>query len=247
MTQTVDRAMEILRFLSEKPRSLGEVASCLEVHKSTALRALQSLETAGFVRRPTKGTFDIGFGLISIGHRALQKMDAPTIAHPYLERLAFRCAQTVHFAQLSETSVIYIDKVEGHGPIAGGSKIGIPAPLHTAAVSKVILAYQPEPAILKILDTAIFQSYTANTIVTPSLLREQLEVTRKRGWAEDDGEYEDFLNCIALPIFDATGSVTHGMSVTALKAIADLDSLRKQLPLFKQTATDISRAMGWTG
>ena len=35
--------------LSESPASLGEVAGRLGVHKSTALRLLQTLETGGFV------------------------------------------------------------------------------------------------------------------------------------------------------------------------------------------------------
>ncbi|MEU7745545.1 IclR family transcriptional regulator C-terminal domain-containing protein [Nonomuraea sp. NPDC049158] len=30
-----------------------------------------------------------------------------------------------------------------------------------------------------------------------------LTLTRERGWAEDDGEREDHINCVALPVFDA--------------------------------------------
>ena len=247
MSQTVKKALDILKFLSDQSRSLGEVAQHLDAHKSTALRLLQTLEESGFVRRPTDRTFAIGFGLIGLAQRGLDLVEARTIAHPSLQALADRCGHTIHLAQLAATSVVYIDKVEGRGPVAMGSRIGNTATLHTAAVAKIILAYQPETSLDRILDTATFKQYTNTTVATRRVLREQLRVAHERGWAEDNGEYEDYINCIAFPLFDATGGVTYGMSVTALKAIADLDALRDQIPFFRQTAQEISAKLGWTG
>jgi DNA-binding IclR family transcriptional regulator len=47
MSQTVGRAIDIIEFVAEKPRTLGAIALHEEVHKSTALRLLQTLEARG--------------------------------------------------------------------------------------------------------------------------------------------------------------------------------------------------------
>ena len=51
MSQTVDRALTILPLLAEGPASLEQVATRLDVHKSTALRLLRTLHDHGLVYR----------------------------------------------------------------------------------------------------------------------------------------------------------------------------------------------------
>ncbi|WP_327436866.1 IclR family transcriptional regulator domain-containing protein [Amycolatopsis alkalitolerans] len=60
-------------------------------------------------------------------------------------------------------------------------------------------------------------------------MERQLGQIRERGWAEDDGEHEDYLNGVALPVFDARGRVTHGISVTALRAVVPRAELREHI------------------
>ncbi|MEB4614566.1 IclR family transcriptional regulator [Leucobacter sp. M11] len=247
MSQTVERAIEILRFVADKPRSLGEVSEMLGVHKSTALRLLQTLEGQGFARRLPDGSHAIGFAIIPLAQHALDQIDIRTLAHPHLQKLNERMRHTIHLAQLIGDDVIYVDKVEGTGTVAMGSRIGLPAEPHTAGVAKVILAYLSETKRDRVLRRSTFTKYTPTTILSPAALQRELERTRKRGWAEDDGEKEDYINCVALPIFDASGRVSVGMSVTALRAAAPLEALREKLPEFRRVAFAISRELGWKG
>ena len=50
MSQTVARAIEILEFVSRRPRTASEVGEHLGVHRSTALRLLQTLTEGGLAR-----------------------------------------------------------------------------------------------------------------------------------------------------------------------------------------------------
>jgi DNA-binding IclR family transcriptional regulator len=247
MVQTVTNAISILNFISDQPRSLGEIAEHLDVHKSTALRMLQTLEEGRFVRRPSERTFGIGFGLVAIGQKALEQIEVRSVAHPLLQRLRDRCGHTIHLAQLVDTSIIYVDKVDGQGPAAFGSRIGSSVLLHTAAVAKIILAYQSNQDAARLIGNATFEQFTPTTLATPAALKAQLDVARKRGWAEDQGEHEDYLNCVGLPVRDATGAVNYGMSITAFKSLTNLETLREQIPIFRETADELSRALGWSG
>ena len=247
MSTTVSRAIEVLRFVGERPRTLTEVAGLIEAHKSTALRLLQTLVAEGFVRQDATGRYEIGFGLISLAHRSLEQIDVRALARPHLEALVDQYGHTVHLAQLLDDGIRYVDKIEGRGPVAMGSRIGHVVELHTAGVAKAIMAFLDDPARRRLERGITFERFTDTTIVTPERLAEDLAVTRTRGWAEDDGEKEDFINCIAVPIFDGRGRVCAGLSMTALRAVASLDDLRRLAPMLRQVAATISRELGWTG
>jgi len=247
MAQTVSRAIELIRFIGAKPRTLTETAEHLEVHKSTALRLLQTLVKEGFARQDPNGSYKIGFGLISLASTSLDDLEVRTVAHPHLQALVDQYRHTVHLAQLDDDEIRYIDKIEGGGPVLMGSRVGLTVDLHTAGVAKAILAYADDDTRRRIEKKITFTRFTPTTIVTPSRFAEELELTRLRGWAEDDGEKEDYINCVALPIFDARGQICAGMSVTALKAVAPLVELRRNLPAFQDVAQSISRELGWSG
>ena len=51
MTQSLDRALLLLAELGDGPKRLGPLADKFGIHKSTALRLLQTLEKHGFVQR----------------------------------------------------------------------------------------------------------------------------------------------------------------------------------------------------
>ncbi|RDG37441.1 IclR family transcriptional regulator [Streptomyces corynorhini] len=247
MSQTVARAIDIIGFVSQRPRSLGEIAERLGVHKSTALRLLQTLEEGGFVRRLPEGGYAMGFQLIALGQLALDQVEARSLARPVLQELSERYGHTVHLGELVGDGVVYVDKIDGRGSVAMGSRIGLPAQTHTAGVAKVITAFQDDATRARILDHATYERYTPTTVTDRATLEAELDLTRSRGWAEDNGEHEDYINCVALPVFDARGRATHGISITALSAAAPLTELRGHIEEFRRAAQQVSQRLGWRG
>lgn len=246
MSQSAERVLAVIEFVAASPRTLTEVSEHLQVHKSTALRTLQTLHDSGFARRLPDGRYTIGFNLIALAQRAIEDIDTRAIAHPFLVDLAARLGHTVHLAQLVSGDIVYTDKIDGEGSVKMGSRVGLALTYHTAAAAKVILAYCDDEVVRKdLIAKATFERFTPRTIPTPDALRMELAKIRKRGWAEDDGEQESYINCIALPVFDALGRVTSGISMTSLSAVAPLPSLREQIPDLQKTANAISQLLGW--
>ncbi|MBO3088260.1 IclR family transcriptional regulator [Cellulomonas dongxiuzhuiae] len=245
MSQSVARAAHVLRLVAERPQSLSEIATALDVHKSTALRMLQTLVAEGFARQGSDGLYVLGFGLIALVGNSLDRMEVRSVARPHLTALVDQYGHTVHLAQLVDDEIRYVDKIDGRGPVSMGSRVGATVDLHTAGVAKAILASVDDATRRRLERHITFQRYTSTTIVTPERLGEELAVTRARGWAEDDGEKEDYINCVALPIFDGRGQVCASMSITALRAVASLDDLRRLVPAFRQVSESISRELGW--
>lgn len=84
MAQSIQRAINLIRVAAEHPLTLTEASDVLGVHKSTALRILQALEAARFVRKTGAGTYVFGSGLIELSELALSSMDLRQLASAHL-------------------------------------------------------------------------------------------------------------------------------------------------------------------
>jgi DNA-binding IclR family transcriptional regulator len=187
----------------------------------------------------------VGYRLAGLANLALDQFDLANIAHPYLQELGRRCGHTVHLAAVQGRSIVYADKIEQPGMVRLYSQIGHPVTIHTSGVGKAILAHQAPEFVEHVLSSVDFSRYTATTITSREQFLEQLAQVVERGYAVDDGEYEDFLHCVAMPLRDATGQVTGAVSITALKARATMDDLVDLLPALRTTTTTISKELGW--
>ncbi|MFB9235815.1 IclR family transcriptional regulator [Plantactinospora siamensis] len=241
------RAMTVIELLAGGPRRLTEVADHLGVHKSTALRLLRTLQAGDFARRRPDGAWAVGLGLLGIAQLTLDSLDVRPVARDRLEWLGRRCGHTVHLGQLVDGEVVYVDKVEARSPVRMHSRIGRTAPAHATGIGKVILAYRPEPARSALLARHELRPFTPATISDPARLRADLAAVAERGWAEDDGEFEALVNCVAAPVRGADGTVRAAVSVTAPKVVATLADLRHVVPDLLTTADGISRDLGWSG
>jgi len=245
VSQTVGRAIDILEFCSDRPRDLKDIADILGVHRTTAMRLVQTLITAGFLRKDDSGRYGVGFRLAGLAQSALEQFDLRALVHPHIIDLSERLGHTVQFAVPEAPHLVYVDKIEPPNSITLNTKIGGFVVVHTAGVSKAILAFLPGPQRDRILETASFEKFTENTITTKDEFLDVLEDVRKNGWAADRGEYESFSNCVAAPVRGHTGAVAGAISITAFKERADLDALKLLLPELLETTHAISAELGW--
>jgi DNA-binding IclR family transcriptional regulator len=246
MSQTVQRAIVILEEISGGPKTVAELAERLSVSKSTAFRLLQTLDQAGFVYRSEDSSrWTIGNRLISIAERALDSFDLRVFASPHLRRLEQLCGHTIHLAQLLDDEVVYIDKVEGRDSVQMYSRIGKKVEAHASGIGKAILAFVEEPLREELISQLVFQRHSPTTITDRSQFRAELDEIRRQGWARDDGEFEELINCIAAPVRSGNGRVRAALSITTLKVVSPLQSLERLVPDLLKAAEDISRDAGW--
>lgn len=247
MSQTVERAISIVEQLARRPATLTDVTTELGVHKSTALRLLQTLERAGFARRQKDGRYTIGVGLISIAYAAMESFDLREIARPHLTPLNRKYGHTIHLASLVDDAIVYIDKYEGRSSVRMYSQMGKTVNFHSSGVGKVILA-NLDPALRdSIISRLTLTRFTPNTITSEEGLRAELEAIRERGYGYDLGEFEDFVICIAAPIRSGDGTARSAISISVAKMMVPMDELKQLIPDLVKTAAAISRDYGWSG
>ena len=230
MSQSLGRALQILVSLGEGDRSLDQLATELDVHKTTVLRLLRTMEAERFVRRDEAHRYRLGSRLFALADASREQHVVRDVAAPHLRKLNQRTGQTVHLAAYENGQVIYIDKLDSVQSVRMYSQVGVPAALHSTAVGKVLLAAQPARQREALLATIEYHQFTPNTITGPDQLRDELDKVRAQGWSHDRAEHESFINCIGAPITERSGRVVGAVSISVPDVLLNYDQVLELLP-----------------
>lgn len=243
MSRSVQRAAAIIDRIAAEPATILELAEAFEVHRSTMFRELKSLEEVGFLRKTERGTYALGSKLISLAQQALENLDLRDIAYEHVSKLHSVVGNTVHLAALMDSSIVYVDKREDASSVRMYSRIGKSVLPYCTGVGKVILANLDERSRDAVLKGVTWEKFTETTLSTRELLDAQLDEIAAQGWGVDNGEFEDFVNCVAVPIVASSG-VLGAISLTSLRMVEDIDQLQRHIPLMQQAAARIAASVG---
>lgn len=244
-SSSVHRALSILIELADGPLSISELGRRLDVHRTTSLRLLRTLEEERFVRRTPDGLYRLGPRMATLAHAALSGIDVRESAAPHLRALGAASGHTVHLGALEAAQVVYLDKVDSRQAVRMYSHVGALVPAHATAMGKVLLAGLPPAERDAVVGEPPFPQCTANTRTTRESLEQELRGITARGWALDDQEHEEFIHCVAAPIRDATGRSVAAVSVSVPTMLLDRDGLLGLVPALTHAAGAISEELGW--
>ena len=245
--QSVDRALDILELYLHSPEELSvkEISEAMGLSKSTVHGLIKTLEQRGYLKQnPGNMKYRLGMKLFSLGNVVADHLDIRKIARPVIRRLADNIKETVHLAVLNGDEVVYTEKVEGPGALRMYSQVGRKVPVYCTGVGKVILAYQDEETVERLLSKETLRAFTPYTITDKEKLKAHLAAIREQGYALDNEEIELGLRCVAAPIYDHQGKVFASISCAG-PAIRMSGGLDFNIRAMKEAAHEISRLMGY--
>ena len=108
------RGLAVLSSFSEDHPLLGitELATKLQLNKSTVHRYVHTLKTLGYLEQDAKTRkYRLGIRVVDLGLAVLSGMELRQIALPYLEELATEFGHTVNMSVLDRNEIIYIERV----------------------------------------------------------------------------------------------------------------------------------------
>jgi DNA-binding IclR family transcriptional regulator len=242
--QSVDRAITVLEILARRGEAgVSEVATELDVHKSTAFRLLGALEERGLVEQAAdRGKYRLGFGLIPLAGAVSGRLDVTRMGREACERLALEFGETVNIAVLQEHYAVNVHQARGPSTVLSYNWIGRITPLHCTSSGKALIAWLEEDDLLKGLD---LERFTDRTLTTRDELVADLAQVRGQGYAVVLEEYEIGLNAVAAPIRDQTGGVTGALSLAGPAYRLPPERIEDLAPTVVEAATEVSRRMGW--
>ena len=197
------RTVELLEFLAARPHEparLREISEALGMPRSSAHALLRTLVGQGWVRSDPAGTmYGIGIRALLVGTSYLDSDPYLPLITPFLEELRAELDETFHLGRLDGTDVVYLATRESQQYLRTSSRVGRRLPAYATSLGKALLAERfggdrdgHVPATLEPL--------TAHTVTDRTVLDQQLDEVRVRGYACDDEENTPGLRCFAVAL-----------------------------------------------
>lgn len=202
---TLERGLTILDLLVEiesdpvrraKGVSVQQVATTLDIHKSSASRLIQTLVSTGYAIAvsPNRRGFRLGPAVQTSEQLQPAQRRLGAAARPYLERLVETTGECAHAAVSAGTSALVIDDVETGKSLRVVAGAGRRVPLHCTSAGKVLLAHG--------LATSPDQlpARTGGTITDHDQLTTHLATIVRQGYSIDDEENDEGVRCVSAPV-----------------------------------------------
>jgi IclR family KDG regulon transcriptional repressor len=216
--EAVAKAADILQvFLDIKKESLSftEISAAVGLNKNAVFRLLSTLTEKGFLRKASdNGKYSLSPKCIELGRNARINNSLRRLALPYMQELWKRFDDTINFAILEQGQISYVEVLESPHRFKLVAAPGDRDPVHSTALGKAMLAYLPESEVQRIIHVRGLPKITDATIVAYPALLEELERTRRRGYALNEGEMVEGSRCVAVTILNSKRSVEGSLSVS---------------------------------
>ncbi|MCL6633597.1 MAG: IclR family transcriptional regulator [Alicyclobacillus herbarius] len=217
---SVHNAIRILHeFSDEKPEmGISELSARLGIAKSTVYRLLHTLGEMRLVDQDARThKYRLGLGLFVLGSIPYRCMEIRVKSFPLLVDLMHRVRRVVRLAVYDRGAVVYLCKLPEDKETTRFSSAGKRVDCHSTAVGKLLLAYQDEEEITRVLCRPL-KAHTKRTIVDPEVIREQLSAIRRNGYATTYEESTKGVCSVAVPVCSEGGRVLAALSITVSKS-----------------------------
>jgi len=153
---------------------------------------------------------------------------------------------TVHLGAGNGDEVLYLVRTDSDTPYRMPSRVGHSIPMHSSGIGKVILASYSDDALERFVARAGLECRTDRTLTTLADLEREITQVRQVGYALDREENVPGVICVAAPVYDHTGTVKYGVSISTITLQHTEDQIEAMSPEAIATANAISEALGYT-
>jgi DNA-binding IclR family transcriptional regulator len=222
--QTVERATEVIRVLSELDGAgVSAVAEQVDMSVSSAHSQLATLYETGYLVKED-GEYSLSYKFLLLGEYVRNSSALFQFGRSEADRLADETGHYVHL--FTEERGLGVNIYESRGEHAGDyeyqlMKLQHREPLHITASGKAVLASLDRADVRDILDRHGLERYTQNTITDESALFEELERIQDRGYAVNNEEEILGFQAVAAPIQANSGTVIGSISVAGPARLFD--------------------------
>lgn len=239
-------SLKIIEALAGAEHGLGvtQIAKQLDMPKARVHRHLSGLREHGYVAQQTPGNqYRIGWRLYLLGQQFSRQFDIVSLARPAMESLRDSTGQTVVLATFAEGEVVVLNLLRGHTALEIALRPGTRFNVNSVAQGKVALAFGPADLLDNVLSQPL-QSSTPRTIVDPERLRSEIELVRRRGWADGPEEVFTGVNALAAPLFQSDGRFFGTIALVGSIHYLPVKPLQEHVEKLLQASYQISSLLG---
>lgn len=210
--QSVEKAFQIISILQDHDgSSIDELASDLDLAKSTVHNYLGTLQTLGYVVE-RDGIYHLGLRFLTHGMAAKSGLRIRDTVKHNLEEVSQQISQPIWWITEELGRGIFVEQctIDAISPVYG--RVGKRSYLHTHAPGKAILGKMTDERVKQVIEYHGLVELTKETISDAQRLTESLEEIRSQGYAVSDGEAALGIQSVGVA-FEGPYGYMHGIGI----------------------------------
>ncbi|RDU99844.1 IclR family transcriptional regulator [Trinickia dinghuensis] len=245
-TGALDRAVQILDRIQEvnAPMTAYEVARSVGAPLTTVYTIINDLVDKRLLTRNREGSVWLGPRLYGYGLTYVGSLDFMEVAADEMRRLAEEVEETVQLCGCDEGMMVVLDMKEGPGHFKVTSKVGSRVPLNWTASGRLLVGHMPRKELERFFARHALPSPTGRAVTDPVQLAEMAHVALAQRLAQQIGESEVAVACLASPILnrDSQCALVISLVLPEQKALQRYDFYASAV---KAAARRIEERLGW--
>lgn len=236
----LQRGLAVLEFLSSRDESatLSEISAALKLSPASIFRITGVLESAGYLHREEASRrFSLTRKLFLQAQPKHEGRSLVECCLPSMREVLQLTGETVQLCCLAVDQCVVLEQLPSTYPFKYIVDLGSRVPIHCCAPGKAMAAHLTEDAQSELLHTLTMERYTDHTLTSRRVLLEELEKIKSRGYAADQGEHFEGINCVAAPLLDRHGNAVAAITIAGpssrihTRRIAEFGGIIKQAAL----------------
>lgn len=226
-------------FDADRPRlTLTDVAKLTGITRAAARRYLKTLTRLNYADFDGR-YFSLSPRILRLGYAYLASSSLSARLQPFLEKISAQTGESSSAAILDGDDIVYIARSATQRIMSVSLGVGTRLPAYCTSLGRAILAYQPDDALEAYLKRVRLEPHTPKTITKKQDLRAALEAVRIEGCAIINEELELGLRSIAVPLFQANGTVRIALNIGTQAARTPAAEMKPRFlpPLLEATET----------
>jgi IclR family acetate operon transcriptional repressor len=215
--QTVDKAVELLGYFSERQPEYGlsDLARTAGFDKASTRRLLLALIKHDYIEQNHNNkAYRLGPGVLRLARVRETSLPLASLTTPLLEELVQVTGESAHFSLLAGGRISSIGVVETTRSNRINFVLGEEGPLHATASGIVCLAYSGDNFVANALKDDL-PAYTQHTVTDKAEFLAMLRTVRESGYYINREQYELDVCSIAAPVFDNTSQPIGALAVAS--------------------------------
>ena len=241
--KSIKKTIDVLNcFVDKQPLGVTEISDKLGLYKSNVHNILSTLTAMDYLDQDKDtGKYYIGIGIVRLAHAMASRYTFHKVASVHLQQISDQAGETVYLTVAMKRMVYYLDAAipSASNYLLSGTLRYSTEPLHCTGSGKAMLAFMSPEDREEYLSQPLV-AMTPNTITDLERFREELRLTRERGYALDNMESEIGTRCVAVPIKNANGLPVGAMSISGpAYRFADEEKTSQHVALLKRHVRQI--------
>jgi DNA-binding IclR family transcriptional regulator len=217
----VDRALSLLGAFRADDYSLTltELAQRTGMYKSTALRLIESLVRANYLKRIADGSYQLGAKPFELGAIYQRQLRTAEIVPPILRRVAQALSESASYYVLERDGRLCLHRVDADRMIRDSIREGDWRPLEGGATGTILMAFRGDPG-------------------------EELDTVRKALWAASFGGADPEMAAVAVPVFGPGQVLMGALSASGPRYRFERAGARSMVPTLMAATRELTRLLG---